>query len=78
MVQAVLTRADEAGAAPVDQVIVVGQDEGAALLDLQAVLVARDLLLTGLLGGGEELRTQPGLVGHLGGGGDGGGDHSIG
>lgn len=52
-----------------DQVIVVGQDEGAALLDLQAVLVARDLLLTGLLGGGEELRTQPGLVGHLGGGG---------
>lgn len=62
---AVLTRADEAGAAPVDQVIVVGQDEGAALLDLQAVLVARDLLLTGLLGGGEELRTQPGLVGHL-------------
>lgn len=64
----VLTRADEAGAAPMDQVIVVGQDEGAALLDLQAVLVARDLLLTGLLGGGEELRTQPGLVGHLGGG----------
>lgn len=61
-----LTCADEAGAAPVDQVIVVGQDERAALLDLQAVLVARYLLLTGLLGGGEKLSTQPGLIGHLG------------
>lgn len=60
-----LTCADEAGAAPIDQVIIVGQDEWAALLDLQAVLVAGDLLLTGLLGGGEKLSTQPGLIGHL-------------
>lgn len=48
-----------------DQVIIVGQDEWAALLDLQAVLVAWYLLLTGLLGGGEKLSTQPGLIGHL-------------
>lgn len=59
------TCADEAGAAAVDQVVVIGQDERAALLDLQAVLVTRYLLLTGLLGGGEILSTQPGLVGHL-------------
>lgn len=48
-----------------DQVVVIGQDERTALLDLQAVLVARYLLLTGLLGGGEILSTQPGLIGHL-------------
>lgn len=48
-----------------DQVVVVGQDEGAALLDLQAVLVARNLLLAGAPGGGEKLSAQPGLVGHL-------------
>lgn len=48
-----------------DQVVVVGQDEWTALLDLQAVLVARYLPLTGLLGGGEKLGAQPGLVGHL-------------
>lgn len=60
-----LTCADEAGAAAVDQVVVVGQDEGAALLDLQAVLVARHLLLAGAPGGGEKLSAQPGLVGHL-------------
>lgn len=60
-----LTCADEAGAAAVNQVVVVGQDEGAALLDLQAVLVARHLLLAGAPGGGEKLSAQPGLVGHL-------------
>lgn len=49
-----------------DQVVVVGQDERAALLDLQAVLVARYLLPTRLLGGGEKLSAQPGLIGHLG------------
>lgn len=48
-----------------DQVVVVGQNEGAALLDLQAVLVARNLLLAGAPGGGEKLSAQPGLVGHL-------------
>lgn len=61
----VFTCADEAGAAAVDQVIVVGQDERTALLDLQAVLVARYPLLTGLLGGGEILSAQPGLIGRL-------------
>lgn len=60
-----LTCADEAGAAAVDQVVVVGQDERTALLDLQAVLAAGHLLLTGLLGGGEKLGAQPGLVGRL-------------
>lgn len=64
--EVVLTCADEAGAAAVDQVVVIGQDERTALLDLQAVLVARYLLLTGLVGGGEILRTQPGLIGRLG------------
>ena len=63
--QEVLTCADEAGAATVDQVVVIGQDERTALLDLQAVLVAWYLLLTGLLGGGEILSTQPGLIGRL-------------
>lgn len=61
-----MTCADEAGAAAVDQVVVIRKDERTALLDLQAVLVARYLLLTGLLGGGEILSTQPGLIGHLG------------
>lgn len=48
-----------------DQVVVIGQDERTALLDLQAVLVARYPLLTGLLGGGEILGAQPGLIGRL-------------
>lgn len=48
-----------------DQVVVIGQDERTALLDLQAVLVAWYLLLTGLLGGGEKLSTEPGLIGRL-------------
>lgn len=48
-----------------DQVVVVRQNEGAALLDLQAVLVARHLLLAGAPGGGKKLSAQPGLVGHL-------------
>ncbi len=48
-----------------DQVVVIGQDERTALLDLQAVLVARYPLLTGLLGGGEILSAQPGLIGRL-------------
>lgn len=48
-----------------DQVVVIRQDEWTALLDLQAVLVARYLLLTGLLGGGEKLSAQPGLIGRL-------------
>lgn len=61
----VLTCADEAGAAAVDQVVVIGQDERTALLDLQAVLVARYPLLTGLLGGGEILSAEPGLIGRL-------------
>lgn len=60
-----ITCADEAGAAAVDQVVVVRQDERTALLDLQAVLVARYPLLTGLLGGGEILSAQPGLIGRL-------------
>lgn len=59
------TCADEAGAAAVDQVVVVGQDERTALLDLQAVLVARHLLFAGPPHGGEKLSAQPGLVGHL-------------
>lgn len=60
-----MTCADEAGAAAVDKVVVVGQDEGAALLDLQAILVARNFLLAGAPGGGKKLSAQPGLVGHL-------------
>lgn len=48
-----------------DQVVVVRQDERTALLDLQAVLVARYLPRTRLLDGGEVLSTEPGLVGHL-------------
>lgn len=60
-----LTCADEAGVSTVDQVVVVGQDERTALLDLQAVLVARYLPQTRLLDGGEILSTEPGLVGHL-------------
>lgn len=48
-----------------DQVVVVGQDERAALLDLQAVQMARYLPLTGLLDVGEVLSTEPGLIGHL-------------
>lgn len=59
------TCADEAGVPAVDQVVVVGQNERTTLLDLPAVLVARYLVLAGLLGGGEILSTQPGLVGHL-------------
>lgn len=63
--EGVLTCADEAGAASVYQVVVVGQDERTALLDLQAVLVARYPLLTALLGGGEILSAQPGLIRYL-------------
>lgn len=59
------TCADEAGAAAVDQVVVVGQDERTALLDLQAVLAAWHLLFAGPPDGGEKLSAQPGLVGHL-------------
>lgn len=59
------TCADETGAAAMDQVVIVGQDERAALLDLQAVLVTRYLPLTGPLRGGEILSTQPGFIGRL-------------
>lgn len=60
-----LTCANEAGAAAMDQVVIIRQNEWTALLDLQAVLLARYLLLTGLLGGWEILSTQPGLIRRL-------------
>lgn len=60
-----LTCANEAGAAAMDQVVIIRQNERTALLDLQAVLLARYLLLTGLLGGWEILSTQPGLIRRL-------------
>lgn len=50
-----------------NEIIIVGQDEGAPLLHLQAVLMTGDSLAAVHLGGLEVLRTQPGLVNHLGG-----------
>lgn len=55
------------GAASVNEIIIVGQDEGAPLLHLQAVLTTGDSLTAVQLGGLEVLRTQPGLINHLGG-----------
>lgn len=50
-----------------NEIIIVGQDKGAPLLHLQAVLTTRDSLTAVHLGGLEVLRTQPGLINHLGG-----------
>ena len=50
-----------------NEIIIVGQDEGAPLLHLQAVLTTGDSLTAVHLGGLEVLRTQPGLINHLGG-----------
>lgn len=61
------TCAYKTGAASVNEIIIVGQDEGAPLLHLQAVLTAGDSLAAVHLGGLEVLRTQPGLINHLGG-----------
>lgn len=50
-----------------NKVIIVRQDEGAPLLHLQAVLATGDSVAAVHLGGLEVLRTQPGLINHLGG-----------
>lgn len=50
-----------------NEIIIVGQDEGAPLLHLQAILTTGDSLSAVHLGGLEVLRTQPGLINHLGG-----------
>lgn len=49
-----------------NEIIIVGQDEGAPLLHLQAVLTTGDSPRAVHLGGLEVLRTQPGLINHLG------------
>lgn len=61
------TCAYKTGAASVDEIVVVRQDEGAPLLHLQTVLTTGDSLTAVHLGGLEVLRTQPGLINHLGG-----------
>lgn len=48
-----------------NEIIIVGQDEGAPLLDLQAVVTTGDSLAAVNLGGLEVLRTQPLLINHL-------------
>ena len=48
-----------------NEIIIVGQDEGAPLLHLQAVVTAGDSLAAVNLGGLEVLRTQPLLINHL-------------
>lgn len=50
-----------------NKIIIVGQDEGAPLLHLQAVLTTGDSLAAVHLGGLEVLRTQPRLINRLGG-----------
>lgn len=50
-----------------NEIIIVGQDEGAPLLHLQAMLTTGDSLTAVHLGGLEVLRTQPGLINRLGG-----------
>lgn len=62
-----VTCAYKTGAASVDEIVVVGQDEGTPLLHLQTVLTTGDSLTAVHLGGLEVLRTQPGLINHLGG-----------
>lgn len=61
------TCAYKTGAASMNEIIIVGQDEGAPLLHLQAILTTGDSLAAVHLGGLEVLRTQPGLINHLGG-----------
>lgn len=61
------TCAYKTGAASVNEIIIVGQDEGAPLLHLQAMLTTGDSLTAVHLGGLEVLRTQPGLINRLGG-----------
>ena len=61
------TCAYKTGAASMNEIIIVRQDEGAPLLHLQAVLTTGDSLPAVHLGGLEVLRTQPGLINHLGG-----------
>lgn len=53
------------GAASVNEIVIVGQDKGAPLLHLQAVLTTGDSLSAVQLGGLEVLRTQPRLVRQL-------------
>lgn len=48
-----------------NEIIIVGQDEGAPLLHLQAVVTTGDSLAAVNLGGLEVLRTQPLLINHL-------------
>lgn len=50
-----------------NEIVIVRQDEGAPLLHLQAILSTGDSLTALPLGGLEVLRTQPGLINHLGG-----------
>lgn len=50
-----------------NEIIIVREDKGAALLNLQAVLATGDSIGAVYLGGLEVLRTQPGLINHLGG-----------
>lgn len=50
-----------------NEIIVVRQDKGAPLLHLQAVLATGDPFAAVHLGCVEVLRTQPGLIHHLGG-----------
>ncbi|MEQ2308677.1 hypothetical protein AMECASPLE_030703 [Ameca splendens] len=54
-------------AASMNEIIIVREDKGAALLNLQAVLATGDSIAAVYLGGLEVLRTQPGLINHLGG-----------
>lgn len=61
----VCTCAYKTGAASMNEIIIVGQDEGAPLLHLQAVVAAGDPLAAVDLGGLEVLRTQPLLINHL-------------
>lgn len=59
------TCAYKTGAPSVDEIVVVGKDEGTPLLHLQTVLATRDPLTAVHLGGLEVLRAQPGLIYHL-------------
>lgn len=59
------TCAYKTGAASLNEIIIVRQDEGAPLLHLQAILATGDSLSAVNLGGLEVLRTQPLLINHL-------------
>lgn len=59
------TCAYKTGAASLNEIIIVRQDEGAPLLHLQAILATGDSPSAVNLGGLEVLRTQPLLINHL-------------